>query len=54
VLRLRTVSQPEKHLAILLERLGLALPNRPKKIQNVVQTFAEKTQILEQMEKTSF
>jgi transposase len=52
-LRLRTVSRPEKHLAILLERLGLALPNRPRKIQNVVQTFAEKTRIFEQMEKTS-
>jgi hypothetical protein len=41
-IRLRTVSRPEKHLAILLERLGLPLPNRPKKIQNVVATLAEK------------
>ena len=41
-IRLRTVSRPEKHLAILLDRLGLPLPNRPRKIQNVVQTFAQK------------
>ena len=39
-IRLRTVSKPDKHLAILLQRLGLPLPNKPKKIQNVVQTFA--------------
>jgi transposase len=44
-IRLRTVSRPEKHLAILLQRLGLPLPNKPKKIQNVVQTFARKMQI---------
>ena len=31
-LRLRTVSRPETHLAILLQRLGLPLPNRPKSI----------------------
>lgn len=41
-LRLRTVSRPEKHLAILLQRLGLPLPNKPKHIQNVVETFAKK------------
>jgi len=41
-IRLRTVSRPEKHLAILLERLGLPLPSKPKKIQNVVATLAEK------------
>ncbi len=44
-IRLRTVSKPEKHLAILLERLGLPLPNKAKKIQNVVETFAPKKQI---------
>ena len=32
-IRLRTVSKPEKHLAILLQRLGLPLPNKPKKIK---------------------
>ena len=40
-IRLRTVSRPEKHLAILLQRLDLALPNRAKKIRNVVETFAK-------------
>jgi transposase len=32
-LRLRTVSRPETHLAILLQKLGLPLPNKPKSIQ---------------------
>jgi len=36
-LRLRVVSQPEKPLALLLDRLGLLLPDRPKMIANVVQ-----------------
>jgi len=40
-IRLRTVSRPEKHLAILLQRLDLPLPNRAKKIQNVVATLAK-------------
>ena len=40
-IRLRTVSRPEKHLAILLQRLDLPLANRAKKIRNVVQTFAK-------------
>lgn len=31
-IRLRTVSRPEQHLAILLQRLGLLLPNKPKSI----------------------
>jgi len=31
-LRLRTVSKPEQHLAILLQKLGLPLPNKPKSI----------------------
>jgi len=31
-LRLRTVSRPDKHLAILLDRLQLPLPNKPKSI----------------------
>ncbi len=48
--RLRTVSRPDKHLAILLQHLDLPLPNRPKKIQNVVETFAEKTEKPQQME----
>jgi len=31
-IRLRTVSRPEQHLAILLQKLGLLLPNKPKSI----------------------
>ncbi len=31
-IRLRAVSRPEPHLAILLEKLGLPLPNKPKSI----------------------
>jgi hypothetical protein len=32
-LRLRAVSKPETHLAILLDKLQLPLPNKPKSIQ---------------------
>ena len=49
-LRLRTVSRPEPHLAILLQRLGLALPGRPKQIQNVVATSPEKNEKCPQRE----
>jgi transposase len=38
-LRLRVVSQPEKPVALLLDRLGLLLPGRPKMISNVVQNL---------------
>jgi hypothetical protein len=31
-LRLRTVSKPEQRLAILLQKLGLPVPNKPKSI----------------------
>ena len=31
-IRLRTRSKPEEHLAILLQKLGLPLPNKPKSI----------------------
>lgn len=31
-IRLRTVSRPETHLAILLQKLGLLLPNKPKAV----------------------
>lgn len=48
-LRLRTVTRPEPHLAILLERLDLPLPNRPKKIQNVVEKIASKIETPEEM-----
>lgn len=43
--RLRVVSRPEPRLAILLQRLGLHLPNRPKKIENVVATFEAKKEL---------
>jgi len=36
-LRLRVVSRPENHLAILLQRMNLFLPNKPRAIQNVVE-----------------
>ena len=38
-LRLRVVSKPEKLTADLLSHLGLSLPNKPKIIENVVETF---------------
>ena len=38
-LRLRVVSQPEKPLALLLDRLGLLFPGRPKLIAHVVQNL---------------
>ena len=41
-IRLRTVTRPDDHLAILLQRLGLPLPNRPKRIANVVETLTPK------------
>jgi len=48
-IRLRAVSRPEKHLAILLDRLDLPLPNKPKHVENVVETFARKIEKPEQM-----
>ncbi len=45
--RLRVVARPEKALAQLLARLGLGLPQMPKRIQNVVPKIApSKTQPL--------
>jgi len=41
-LRLRVVSRPENHLAILLQRLGLFLPNKGKSIENVVEKIVPK------------
>jgi transposase len=35
--RLRVVSRPDRPLALLLDRLHLPLPNRPKVVKNVVQ-----------------
>lgn len=39
-IRLRVVSRPEEPTRVLLHRLGIRLPNRPKVIQNVVATLA--------------
>ena len=50
-LRLRTVSRPEPHLAILLERLDFPLPNRPKQIQNVVAKIAPRIELPEQFKR---
>jgi len=36
-IRLRTVSKPEKPLAVLLAKLGLDIPQTPKQLENVVQ-----------------
>jgi hypothetical protein len=46
---------PEKgyvHLAILLQRLGFPLPNKPKRMQNVVEKIASKIEKTEQMERS--
>ncbi len=34
--RLRVVAKPDEHIRVLLHRLGLKIPNRPKTVQNVV------------------
>jgi transposase len=39
-IRLRTVSKASQPLRILLQRLGVPLPNQPKVIENVVQNLA--------------
>jgi transposase len=41
-LRLRVVGTPEEKTRVLLHHLGLKIPNRPKKIENVVATFTLK------------
>jgi transposase len=39
-IRLRVVSTPEERVRVLLHHFGLRLPNRPKRIADVVATFA--------------
>jgi transposase len=39
-IRLRMVATPEKHLKVLLQRMKLIIPNRPKVIENVVEKMA--------------
>jgi hypothetical protein len=48
-LRLRTVSRPENHLAIVLDRLGLVLPGHAKRIGNVVEKIGPKIDKPQQM-----
>ncbi|MDD2736061.1 MAG: IS1634 family transposase [Desulfuromonadaceae bacterium] len=40
IIRLRMVSTPEKHLKVLLQRMKMFIPNRPKVIENVVEKMA--------------
>jgi hypothetical protein len=40
-IRLRLVSTPEESTQVLLHRLGIKLPNRPRIIQNVVATLTD-------------
>ena len=40
--RLRLVAKPDNHVRVLLHRLGLKIPNRPKIVENVVQNLALK------------
>jgi transposase len=39
-IRLRMVATPEKHLKVLLQRLKILIPTRPKVIENVVEKMA--------------
>ena len=39
-IRLRMVATPEKHLKVLLQKMKMIIPNRPKVIENVVQKIA--------------
>jgi len=39
-IRLRMVATPEKHLKVLLQKLKILIPNRPKVIENVVEKMA--------------
>jgi transposase len=48
---LRTVSRPEPRLAILLDKLQFPLPNRPKKIQNVVAKIVPENEIPEKTQR---
>jgi hypothetical protein len=39
-IRLRMVATPEKQLKVLLQRMKVLIPNRPKVIENVVEKTA--------------
>ncbi len=38
--RLRLVAKPDDHIRVLLQKLGLKVPNRPKNVENVVENLA--------------
>ena len=40
--RLRSVAKPDEHVRVLLQRLGIKIPNRPKAVANVVENLAPK------------
>lgn len=40
--RLRLVAKPDNHIRVLLQKLGLKIPNRPKSVENVVENLALK------------
>jgi transposase len=40
--RLRIVAKPDEHVRVLLQRLGLKIPNRPKMVENVVENLTPK------------
>jgi hypothetical protein len=39
-IRLRMVATPEKQLKVLLQRMKILIPNKPKVIENVVEKMA--------------
>ena len=40
ILRLRMVATPSRDLKVLLQRMKILIPNRPKMIENVVEKMA--------------
>lgn len=40
--RLRIVAKPDEHVRVLLQKLGIKIPNRPKIVQNVVENLTPK------------
>lgn len=38
--RLRIVAKPDDHVRVLLQKLGIKIPNRPKTVENVVENLA--------------
>jgi transposase len=53
--RLRVVAKPDDHVRVLLQRLEIKIPNRPKTIVNVVKTFTpEISQTVENKQSLSY